>query len=69
MGGAWCPKYQVTSEPSEYLQIDFQHLKVITLVETQGRFDQGQVMMMVMMMMTVAMIMMMTLMMTSPSRK
>lgn len=42
MGGAWCPKYQVTSEPSEYLQIDFQHLKVITLVETQGRFDQGQ---------------------------
>ena len=42
-GGAWCPKQQLTRGVYEYLQIDLQEIKVITLVETQGRFGNGQV--------------------------
>jgi discoidin domain receptor family member 2 len=42
-GGAWCPSELVTKESFEYLEIDLGHLKVITMVETQGRFDNGQV--------------------------
>lgn len=42
-GGAWCPKKSISSDVYEYLQIDLGELKVITLVETQGRFGNGQV--------------------------
>lgn len=42
-GGAWCPAQLVNKDSFEYLEIDLSHLKVITLVETQGRFDNGQV--------------------------
>jgi len=42
-GGAWCPADQVSKVNLEYLQIDLGTLKVVTLIETQGRFGQGQV--------------------------
>lgn len=42
-GGAWCPKEHVSESVYEFLQIDFGEMKVITLVETQGRFLNGQV--------------------------
>lgn len=42
-GGAWCPVQQVSKDVYEWLQIDLQELKVISLVETQGRFGNGQV--------------------------
>jgi len=42
-GGAWCPKEHVSRDAHEYLEIDLGQLKVITLVETQGRFGNGQV--------------------------
>ena len=42
-GGAWCPKDQILKGGNEFLQIDLGSLKVITLVETQGRFGNGQV--------------------------
>ena len=42
-GGAWCPKDQILKGGNEFLQIDLGALKVITLVETQGRFGNGQV--------------------------
>ncbi|XP_054275572.1 discoidin domain-containing receptor 2-like isoform X2 [Macrosteles quadrilineatus] len=41
-GGAWCPKYQITTEPKEWLEIDLHGVHVITAVETQGRFGNGQ---------------------------
>ncbi|XP_064648959.1 discoidin domain-containing receptor 2-like isoform X3 [Lineus longissimus] len=41
-GGAWCPKPSITPDTYEYLQIDLYNLTVITLVETQGRFGNGQ---------------------------
>jgi len=43
-GGAWCPKFPISKEAKEWLQIDFGgEIKVISLVETQGRFGNGQV--------------------------
>ena len=42
-GGAWCPLNPVSKDNVEYLQIDLGGLKVITLIETQGRFGHGQV--------------------------
>ena len=42
-GGAWCPKESVSKDSYEYLQISFDQLNVLTLVETQGRFGHGQV--------------------------
>jgi len=42
-GGAWCPKDQILKSGNEFLQVDLGKLKVITLVETQGRFGNGQV--------------------------
>jgi len=42
-GGAWCPKPQVAEGITEWLEIDLGELKVITAVETQGRFGNGQV--------------------------
>jgi len=42
-GGAWCPKSQISSDVYEWIQVDVGELKVITQVETQGRFGNGQV--------------------------
>ncbi|CAF0839166.1 unnamed protein product [Didymodactylos carnosus] len=36
-GGGWCPKQMIDSESNEYLEISFNNLTVITLIETQGR--------------------------------
>jgi len=33
----------VSKDNMEYLEIDLGTLKVVTLIETQGRFGQGQV--------------------------
>ena len=41
-GGAWCPLNQITSIPSEWLEIDLGNLTYLTQVETQGRFDNGR---------------------------
>ncbi|VDN00906.1 unnamed protein product, partial [Onchocerca ochengi] len=40
--GAWCPRQQISSEIVEWLQIDFDTDMVITVIETQGRFDGGR---------------------------
>ena len=42
-GGAWCPKQQINRDVYEWLQVDVGKLKVVSLVETQGRFGNGQV--------------------------
>ena len=42
-GGAWCPKEEVSRASYEYIEIDLRQLHVITMVETQGRFGNGQV--------------------------
>ncbi|KAJ8300155.1 hypothetical protein KUTeg_021674 [Tegillarca granosa] len=42
-GGAWCPKPPITKDAYEYLQIDLGELTVITMVEVQGRFGNGQI--------------------------
>jgi len=42
-GGAWCPSQPIGKDNIEYLEVDVGRLMVITLVETQGRFDNGQV--------------------------
>jgi len=42
-GGAWCPLGMISKDNVEYLEIDLGGLKVITLIETQGRFGHGQV--------------------------
>ncbi|XP_052789716.1 discoidin domain-containing receptor 2-like isoform X2 [Mya arenaria] len=42
LGGAWCPKNYVDKDSYEYLQIDLRQLMVITSVEVQGRFGNGQ---------------------------
>lgn len=42
-GGAWCPAKRIAADVLEYLQLDLGRLKVITHVETQGRFGNGQV--------------------------
>ncbi|XP_034232480.1 discoidin domain-containing receptor 2-like isoform X2 [Thrips palmi] len=41
-GGAWCPKLQITTSPNEWLQVELHSVHVITAVETQGRFGNGQ---------------------------
>ncbi|OQV17830.1 Discoidin domain-containing receptor 2 [Hypsibius exemplaris] len=41
-GGAWCPRQQVKKDVYEYLEIDLLTVHVITGVETQGRFGNGQ---------------------------
>ena len=43
MGGAWCPKPMISQFSYEYLQVDLGKLAVITMVEIQGRFGNGQV--------------------------
>ena len=42
-GGAWCPLGVIDKDSYEYLQIDLGKLMVITKVEVQGRFANGQV--------------------------
>ena len=42
-GGAWCPAQPIVKDSAEYLEIDLGRLMVVTMVETQGRFDNGQV--------------------------
>jgi hypothetical protein len=42
-GGAWCPRSQISRDVYEWLQIDLRELKVVSMVETQGRFGNGQV--------------------------
>ena len=42
-GGAWCPSQQIASGVYEWLQVDLGGYRLVTLVETQGRFGAGQV--------------------------
>ncbi|XP_046642045.1 discoidin domain-containing receptor 2-like [Daphnia pulicaria] len=41
-GGAWCPKQQVMRGVKEWLEIDLKTMHVISTVQTQGRFGNGQ---------------------------
>ena len=41
-GGAWCPRQQATHQPRDWLEIDLRQDHVITAVESQGRFGNGQ---------------------------
>merc|ERR1739838_27013 len=41
-GGAWCPRNMISKDSYEWLEIDLGKLTVITLLETQGRFGNGQ---------------------------
>ncbi|XP_050683737.1 discoidin domain-containing receptor 2-like isoform X2 [Leptidea sinapis] len=40
--GAWCPKPQITTESTEWLQINLHSVHVITATGTQGRFGNSQ---------------------------
>jgi hypothetical protein len=37
--GEWCPFNKISSTTYEYIQIDFDNLMVITLIELQGKFS------------------------------
>ncbi|XP_055335639.1 discoidin domain-containing receptor 2-like [Paramacrobiotus metropolitanus] len=41
-GGAWCPRQQVKKDVYEFLEVDLLQLHVVSSVETQGRFGNGQ---------------------------
>ncbi|CAB3226095.1 unnamed protein product [Arctia plantaginis] len=41
-GGAWCPRSQITTESTEWLEIDLHSVHVVTGTGTQGRFGNGQ---------------------------
>nr|XP_045601963.1 discoidin domain-containing receptor 2-like [Procambarus clarkii] len=41
-GGAWCPREMIHGEGQEFLEVDLGVLHVITKVEVQGRFGNGQ---------------------------
>ncbi|KAL6261704.1 hypothetical protein P5V15_006793 [Pogonomyrmex californicus] len=41
LGGAWCPKNQITQEAREWLEIDLHTIHLITATGTQGRFGNG----------------------------
>ncbi|KAF2351493.1 Serine-threonine/tyrosine-protein kinase catalytic domain [Trinorchestia longiramus] len=41
-GGAWCPRSMVQNEGEEYLEVNLVDDRVITKVEVQGRFGNGQ---------------------------
>ncbi|XP_013146480.1 PREDICTED: discoidin domain-containing receptor 2-like isoform X1 [Papilio polytes] len=41
-GGAWCPKSQITTESTEWLEVNLHSVHVITGTGTQGRFGNGQ---------------------------
>ncbi|XP_047524285.1 discoidin domain-containing receptor 2-like isoform X1 [Pieris napi] len=40
--GAWCPKSQITTESTEWLEINLHSVHVITATGTQGRFGNSQ---------------------------
>ena len=42
-GGAWCPQNIISRNVYEWMQIDMEEVKMVTLIETQGRFGNGQV--------------------------
>ena len=42
-GGAWCPSDLVDASSYEWIQIDLRNLTVVTHVETQGRYGNGEV--------------------------
>ncbi|XP_066954935.1 discoidin domain-containing receptor 2-like [Macrobrachium rosenbergii] len=41
-GGAWCPREMVYREGTEYLEVNLGSLHVVTKVEVQGRFGNGE---------------------------
>ncbi|KAK3866940.1 hypothetical protein Pcinc_027555 [Petrolisthes cinctipes] len=41
-GGAWCPRDRVRDEAKEYLEVNLGAIHVVTRVEVQGRFGNGQ---------------------------
>ncbi|XP_076170651.1 discoidin domain-containing receptor 2 isoform X2 [Ptiloglossa arizonensis] len=41
-GGAWCPKSQIERGIREWLQVDLAGPRVITGVQSQGRYDHGR---------------------------
>jgi len=41
LGGAWCPKNQITKEAREWLEIDLHTIHLITAIASQGRFGNG----------------------------
>lgn len=41
-GGAWCPRPMIHNEGTEFLEINLGALHVLTKVEVQGRFGNGQ---------------------------
>ncbi|XP_014203585.1 discoidin domain-containing receptor tyrosine kinase B-like [Copidosoma floridanum] len=41
-GGAWCPRPQIKTDSSEWIQIDLHKVHVITATGIQGRFGNGQ---------------------------
>ena len=41
-GGAWCPRGEATQHARDYLEVDLRSEHVVTGVETQGRFGNGQ---------------------------
>ena len=41
-GGAWCPRGQATQQARDYLEVELRSEHVVTAVETQGRFGNGQ---------------------------
>ncbi|XP_077302238.1 discoidin domain-containing receptor 2-like [Arctopsyche grandis] len=42
MGGAWCPKPMIIKGVKEYLEINLHTAHVITAIQTQGRYGNGQ---------------------------
>ncbi|KAF2351919.1 Serine-threonine/tyrosine-protein kinase catalytic domain [Trinorchestia longiramus] len=41
-GGAWCPRAMIFDEGLEYLEVNLDVVQVVTKVEVQGRFGNGQ---------------------------
>ncbi|CAL4141734.1 unnamed protein product, partial [Meganyctiphanes norvegica] len=41
-GGAWCPRNIVHKEEKEFLEVNLDHVHVVTKVEVQGRFGNGK---------------------------
>ncbi|KAA0185887.1 hypothetical protein HAZT_HAZT007841 [Hyalella azteca] len=41
-GGAWCPRAMIYDEGLEYLEVNLVKVHVVTKVEVQGRFGNGQ---------------------------
>lgn len=40
--GAWCPATQINASSHEWIQVDLNTEKVISAIETQGRWDKGR---------------------------